>query len=387
MGHLSTAIACGAIVATAGQAQTCAPALLGRFDQVGPIYQDIAVAHPWAFVAGGDDVFVFNVSDPAAPTPTPVASLATPGQAVGLDIAAGALYVADLLGGITIFDTGDPSIGRPPERLGEFRDLPDVALAVDVHDGLAYLACGEGGLQIVDVSDPGSPVLVGGIDLLSFTSDVAVVGDRAYVANWDLGVMILDVSEPTEPKVLLAAAGGGASRLAVHNGLTYLLSLSGRLEIWDLSDPAHPTAVGVTSIGRPGRGIALRGNHAYVTSGTIAFGDVLHVLDVSDPTAIQRIGFYQSALHGEAFAVCDDVGYLVLGPTDLLNLSSLRTIDLRTCGSCYSDCDASGDLDFFDFLCFQDAFGSGSTYADCDCSGSLDFFDFLCFQGEFGAGC
>jgi hypothetical protein len=57
------------------------------------------------------------------------------------------------------------------------------------------------------------------------------------------------------------------------------------------------------------------------------------------------------------------------------------------CAGCYPDCDGSGDLDFFDFLCFQDAFAAGEPYADCDGSGALDFFDFLCFQNEFAAGC
>src|SRR5690606_4586278 len=55
--------------------------------------------------------------------------------------------------------------------------------------------------------------------------------------------------------------------------------------------------------------------------------------------------------------------------------------------SCYADCDTSGDLDFFDFLCFQNEFAAGAEYADCDASGQLDFFDFLCFQNEFAAGC
>ena len=54
---------------------------------------------------------------------------------------------------------------------------------------------------------------------------------------------------------------------------------------------------------------------------------------------------------------------------------------------CPADCDGSGALDFFDFLCFQNAFGSGLPAADCDRSMSLDFFDFLCFQNRFGAGC
>jgi hypothetical protein len=56
-------------------------------------------------------------------------------------------------------------------------------------------------------------------------------------------------------------------------------------------------------------------------------------------------------------------------------------------GVCYADCDESGELDFFDFLCFQDAFAAGDPYADCDESGELDFFDFLCFQNAFAAGC
>ncbi|MFG0286276.1 MAG: GC-type dockerin domain-anchored protein [Phycisphaerales bacterium JB039] len=54
---------------------------------------------------------------------------------------------------------------------------------------------------------------------------------------------------------------------------------------------------------------------------------------------------------------------------------------------CYADCDGSGELDFFDFLCFQNAFATGDPYADCDGTGVLDFFDFLCFQNEFAAGC
>ncbi|MFG0282832.1 MAG: hypothetical protein ACF8R7_00280 [Phycisphaerales bacterium JB039] len=56
-------------------------------------------------------------------------------------------------------------------------------------------------------------------------------------------------------------------------------------------------------------------------------------------------------------------------------------------GGCYPDCDESGALDFFDFLCFQNAFAAGDLYADCDGTGALDFFDFLCFQNEFAAGC
>jgi hypothetical protein len=54
---------------------------------------------------------------------------------------------------------------------------------------------------------------------------------------------------------------------------------------------------------------------------------------------------------------------------------------------CYPDCDGSGELDFFDFLCFQNEFAAATLYADCDASGRHDFFDFLCFQNAVAAGC
>jgi hypothetical protein len=56
-------------------------------------------------------------------------------------------------------------------------------------------------------------------------------------------------------------------------------------------------------------------------------------------------------------------------------------------GGCYPDCDGSGSLDLFDFLCFVNEFNSGNPYADCDGSGGLDLFDFLCFVNEFNSGC
>jgi len=54
---------------------------------------------------------------------------------------------------------------------------------------------------------------------------------------------------------------------------------------------------------------------------------------------------------------------------------------------CYADCDRSGSLDVFDFLCFQDAFVTGESYADCTGEGVFDIFDFLCFQDAFVTGC
>jgi hypothetical protein len=62
-------------------------------------------------------------------------------------------------------------------------------------------------------------------------------------------------------------------------------------------------------------------------------------------------------------------------------------VDPNCPAPCYPDCDGSGSLDLFDFLCFVNEFNNGNAYADCDGSGGLDLFDFLCFVNAFNAGC
>lgn len=55
--------------------------------------------------------------------------------------------------------------------------------------------------------------------------------------------------------------------------------------------------------------------------------------------------------------------------------------------ACPADCDFSGDLSLFDFLCFQNDFVAGVPAADCDGDLAFTIFDFLCFTNEFNNGC
>jgi hypothetical protein len=54
---------------------------------------------------------------------------------------------------------------------------------------------------------------------------------------------------------------------------------------------------------------------------------------------------------------------------------------------CYADCDASGQLDLFDFLCFTNGVNADDATSDCDNNGTYDLFDFLCFVNAFNEGC
>ena len=64
------------------------------------------------------------------------------------------------------------------------------------------------------------------------------------------------------------------------------------------------------------------------------------------------------------------------------------TVDPSCPPACYPDCDGSGTLNIFDFLCFQNSFVAGEPYAcDCEPDPACDIFDFLCFQNAFVSGC
>jgi len=62
-----------------------------------------------------------------------------------------------------------------------------------------------------------------------------------------------------------------------------------------------------------------------------------------------------------------------------------RNIARWGCGGqvCVSDCDRNCQVDFSDYLCFQNKFALGDAAADCDGDGDLTVFDFLCFQNSF----
>lgn len=67
--------------------------------------------------------------------------------------------------------------------------------------------------------------------------------------------------------------------------------------------------------------------------------------------------------------------------------SSINIYLARPCPACIPDCDADGDLDVFDYLCFLDRFAARDPRADLEHDGDWDAFDLLAFQGLFARGC
>ena len=223
-----------------------------------------------------------------------------------------------------------------------------VARYMDIGERIWLVQIGTGGDDAANFALPDD---AGGLYLGGYTSSIA--GQVAWVARYDadghrMWIRQLDATDQDEA---VAAAPDGAGGIFVL-GTTYGAfggPHAGGLDVWmaHLDDLGNQLWVDQLGSAADDRGSAAASDGAGgVMIGGQTQGDLAAPLAGSSDIWIARYG--------------DD---------------------------CYVDCDGNGELDFFDFLCFQNAFATGDPYADCDDTGALDFFDFLCFQNQFAVGC
>jgi hypothetical protein len=213
-------------------------------------------------------------------------------------------------------------------------------------------------------------------------------------AGWNAQEMVFDsagrllISEPTSQSVLVSA-GAAPETLFTLPAPVAVVAVDANDRVYTCADDGvvriHASAG--AEIDPSYTTFAAR---AYIDLGRgSGFGAALYALDDTDGR-IYRVGASGDRTEiARGFDVTAtghirDIGFGADGALYIAYTAQSSIWRLTACGG---DCDASGSLDFFDFLCFQDLFASGDPYADCDASGALDFFDFLCFQNAFAAGC
>ncbi len=153
------------------------------------------------------------------------------------------------------------------------------------------------GMRVIDISDPHSPQQVGAYEAEDWWNLLVIdaEGDLAYlIGNGDLS--ILDVSDPAAP----ALAGtweppSGSIRAGSVDGqvaylATYEYGGTNHIYVVDVSDPAHPMALGSLSFDEAPRAIASVGHLVYLTT-----DPELVVIDASDPSAPAVVGSYSAA--------------------------------------------------------------------------------------------
>ncbi len=108
---------------------------------------------------------------------------------------------------------------------------------------------------------------------------------------------------------LVGQIGGAVEAVVVRGGYAYA-GVGARLVIFDISDPAHATALGRTGL-LPGavKDVAVTRDYAYVAD----WYGVLRIINVSNPAAPGETGFYETPGSSSAVAVAGNYAYVADG--------------------------------------------------------------------------
>ena len=260
--------------------------------------------------------------------PPTIGSIDTWGSAIDVAVANSHIFIADVSGGMKVFDISDPTSPVLADSLAW--DYP--AVGIGVAGSHAYVGCGwfgdAGSLEIVDIVDPANLVPVGTLPFpAEFAMDIAIEGTIVYLANGRHGLQIVDAADPTAPRIVgELETPGDAVRVALSEAYALVADDVGGLQVIDVADPAEPRLVGsYDTDGAHARGIAASGNLACLTttsSGPLTRGALI-ALDISDPTNPVELGTVAMGYEAGDLAIAGNLAYVSCGVFD-----GLKVVDL-----------------------------------------------------------
>jgi hypothetical protein len=239
------------------------PGTLVRLGEYAPPRQArrVRIGGDYAYVADLDGgLKVFEVADMARPL---LVYAETEGTAYDVLVRGNRAYVADGRDGVRIMNVANPSRPRPIAQV----PLSGVAQGLDLWEDSLLVAAGEAGLFVVRIADERAPVVLGQLDTDGDARDVKAGESVAYVADGPAGlavVSLVDRSSPALRGTLYTA--GEAHALGVDGTFVYLAADDGGMQIVNAIRPAAPFLVGALTIpdGQRAVDIALVNKRAYL---------------------------------------------------------------------------------------------------------------------------
>ena len=281
---------------------------------IGSIYTetkafDIKVEGRYAYVVGWEQDYwgeyygslsIIDVQFPSAPN---LISSIYVNDAYGIDVSGDYAYIAGS-NGLWIYNI---SIPANPTLIGQII-LPGSAKDVKVIGNLAYVADEYAGLRIIDISNPSNPVEIGFFDSPGRSFDVEIRDTVAYLADADGGFFCIDISNPSNPTTISNySAGDAVVDIDLKDTLAYYTDGYAGIKVLNISDPNNLELVGSLSIPYWCLGIKISGDYAYVAAWE--FGG-LRIVDISDPANMQEVGFYNTWGKSRDVDVVDPLAYI-----------------------------------------------------------------------------
>lgn len=158
--------------------------------------------------------------------------------------------------------------------------------AFDIAGNYAYLSSNEDDLAILDISNPAVPVVVGRYtELVGTMNDVWAFGRYVLIVDGNT-FYVMDVSKPAEPReVAMTTLSDQVLGLEVAGTYAFARGWGGFIII-DLSDPLHPREIAAVELPDSVKDIVLDGSYLYANNG---HQHGLRVFDISQPAAPRQI--------------------------------------------------------------------------------------------------
>lgn len=290
----------------AGEAESSGVRLVSETALPHGTASDVFVAGGYAYVTAlADGLFIYDVKDPSAPQKV-AEILPTKDVWHQAWVKDQTLYIASNNEGLLVYDVSNP---QAPRRVGAFpsTSVQVWGLAAEQDRLYAISPSPQAEVLVFDIKSPQAPVLASrwfaddsNITLGEIPVNGAVLDNRLYLAHWRYGLAVADVTDATSPQLLGHFPYDNAASRSVAVGkigerIIAFESSEGwasKVRALDVTDPAHITEVGSFSL-RPEStvsGLALVGTKLYVAHNQ----DGLRILDVSNPSTLQQVAYYNT---------------------------------------------------------------------------------------------
>jgi hypothetical protein len=269
-----------------------------------------------AYIGQGAALTVIDISQPNSPQR--VGDVVTADYVHDIELAGSHAFVTVGAAGLQVFDIASPAM---PRLVGSF-NTPGTAYDVKVVDGKAYLADNFGGFRILDVSDVGNIRLLGHADVHGRALDLDVVGTLAYVATEGSdSLWLIDVSDPSRPQ-LKHPYSFGRPGTGVHivGDIAYVTAASSGLHIFRVGSAGFSEKLSTIDLSRTTKDVFVVEGVAYITS----FDNTLAMVDVGDPSNPRLLASYGTGAQSWDVRVRAGVAYLAAG------VGGLQVVDVHT---------------------------------------------------------
>ena len=235
--------------------------------------------------------------------------------------------------GLAVVNIADP---ENPALLGRWKHATGNSVnAVAVSGKRAYLASNYG-FRVINLDDPTNPTQLRAHPT-GACFGVVVRDHYAYVATWTNGLTIYDLNDSLNPSYLSRVKTDSARTITLRGKYAFIAD-QGDMEIVDIANPAHPVRKGSLASGYYCEGVAAWSHYAIMADGLS-----LQTVDVRNVNHPVQIGYYDQpgyaydvqvfcnpdadGVHYYARVAVSRNGYQVFDVTDPTNLQMVGYYD------------------------------------------------------------